>query len=163
MFYVYYLCFKLVFHAFLENLFKWSEFFFSYRIIPAYNLYPFLDRFRYLWILVLSKINFRYTKSNPGFIQNDSWLLCKIIKWKKLEAIVLSWKCITQSFIKWKQESTSAAILNMLLLYSYCGIRAYLFSPDEWSCYFFFFTWNNCCEFFTSDGVILESVYQQHN
>ena len=35
MFYMHYFCFKLVFRALSENLFKCSEIFFSYRIIPV--------------------------------------------------------------------------------------------------------------------------------
>ena len=35
--------------------------------------------------------------------------------------------------------------------------RAYLFTPEEGSCYAFS-TRNNCCEFLASDGVIFQSV-----
>ena len=41
----------------------------------------------------------------------------------------------------------------------YFGTRAYLFSPDEGSCYIFS-TRNNCCEFLASYGVISQSVIQ---
>ena len=37
------------------------------------------------------------------------------------------------------------------------GTRAYLFSPEEGSCYVFS-TRNNCCKFLASDGVIFQSV-----
>ena len=45
---------------------------------------------------------------------------------------------------------------TFLLLF---GTRAYLFSPDEGSWYIFS-TRNNCCEFFASYGVIIQSVAQ---
>ena len=43
---------------------------------------------------------------------------------------------------------------TMLCVAIYFGTRAYLFSPDERSCYVFSI-WNNCCEFLAFDGVIL--------
>ena len=46
---------------------------------------------------------------------------------------------------------------NALLLYF--STRAYLFSPEERSCYVFL-TRNNCCEFLASYGVIIQSVIQ---
>ena len=42
------------------------------------------------------------------------------------------------------------------------GTRAYLFSPEEGSCYVFS-TRNNCCEFLASDGVIFQSVLKPIN
>ena len=41
----------------------------------------------------------------------------------------------------------------------YFGTCAYLFLPDEGSCYIFS-TRNNCCEFLASSGVIIQSVTQ---
>ena len=44
----------------------------------------------------------------------------------------------------------------------YFGIPAYLFSPDEGSCYIFW-TQNNSFEFLASYGVILQSDIQPYN
>ena len=52
-----------------------------------------------------------------------------------------------------KHESRN--VINTLLLHF--GTRAYLFSPEEGSCYVFS-NRNNCCEFLASDGVIFQSV-----
>ena len=41
----------------------------------------------------------------------------------------------------------------LLLWLLFCGTRTYLFSPDDWKIVFRFTTWNNCLEFFVSDGV----------
>ena len=38
------------------------------------------------------------------------------------------------------------------------GTRAYLFSPDEGSCYIFSIR-NNCCEFLASYGVIFQVIF----
>ena len=43
----------------------------------------------------------------------------------------------------------------------YFGTRAYLFSPEEGSCYVFS-TRNNCCEFLASYGIIIQSVIQSY-
>ena len=45
------------------------------------------------------------------------------------------------------------------MLLFYFGTHAYLFSPEEWSCYIFT-TRNNCCQFLPSYGVIIQSVTQ---
>ena len=47
---------------------------------------------------------------------------------------------------------------NITVTY-YFGTRAYLISPEEGSCYVFSIQ-NNCCEFFASYSVIIQSVAQ---
>ena len=67
------------------------------------------------------------------------------IRCKKLTTIVSGRKNVPQPWVRQKQVSTSAEMI---------GTCAYLFSPDEGSCYIFS-TWNNCCEFLASYGVTL--------
>ena len=43
----------------------------------------------------------------------------------------------------------------------YFSTRAYLFSPEEGSCYVFSY-WNNCCEFLATYGVIFQSDIQSY-
>ena len=56
-----------------------------------------------------------------------------------------------------RQTKTGKHECRTLLLYF--GIRAYMFSPDEVSCYIFS-TQNNCCEFLASYGIIIQSIIQ---
>ena len=46
-------------------------------------------------------------------------------------------------------------------MYVYFGTRAYLFSPQEGSCYVFY-TRNNCCKCLASYGVIIQRVIQSY-
>ena len=45
----------------------------------------------------------------------------------------------------------------------YCGTRTNLFSSAKGSYYFFFSIINKCCEFHTSDCVILKNGHQSKN
>ena len=51
------------------------------------------------------------------------------------------------------QETRNSNALLILF-----GTRAHLFSPDEGSCFIFSIR-NNCCEFFTSYGVIFKVIF----
>ena len=64
-------------------------------------------------------------------------------------------KIVARPFFRRKQVSTSAEGTLLLLF----GTRAYLFSPEEGSCYVFS-TRNNCCEFLAFYGVVTQSVTQ---
>ena len=58
----------------------------------------------------------------------------------------------------------SSSILECLwvsTLLLHFGTRAYLFSPDEKSCYIFS-TQNNCCKFLAPYGVILQSDFHPY-
>ena len=56
------------------------------------------------------------------------------------------------------RKSVSWQVCITLLLHF--GTLAYLFLPDEGSCYIFS-TQNNCCEFLAFYGVLLQSDIQQ--
>ena len=66
----------------------------------------------------------------------------------------LGQKYIAQPFVRRKQVSTSAKTLLL-----HFGTHAYMFLPDEGSCYVFL-TRNSWCEFLASYGVIILSVIQ---
>ena len=75
------------------------------------------------------------------------------IRCKKLATIVPCRKKVTRPFV----SVTKIGKEECCTLLLYFGTRAYLFSPEERSCYVFS-TRNNCCKFFASDGAIFQSV-----
>ena len=84
----------------------------------------------------------------------DNTLKSNTIRCKKFATIVLGWKNVARSFFRQKQVSTSAKMHTLLLHF---GIRAYLISPEEGSCYVFSIQ-NNCCEFLASDVLFFKVI-----
>ena len=84
------------------------------------------------------------------------------IRCKKLATIVSGRKNVARSFVRRKQVSTSAEMLQQrtftFTLQLHFGTRAYLFSLDEGSCYSFSAR-NNCCEFLASYGIIFKKIF----
>ena len=101
--------------------------------------------------------NWRFEERFNKTLKNNT------IRCKKLAIIVLGRKNVAWRFFRRKQGSMSAEMLLLLLmlcrmpLLLHFGTCAYLFSPEEGSCYVFS-TQNNCCQFLASDGVIFQSV-----
>ena len=111
------------------------------------------------WLLQWSTTNWCFEVWLNNTLKNNT------IRCKKLAIIVLGRKNVAWRFFRRKQGSMSAEMLLLLLmlcrmpLLLHFGTRAYLFSPEEGSCYVFS-TRNNCCELLAFYGVITQSVIQ---
>ena len=75
---------------------------------------------------------------------------------------VINWPLAPLNFAMLQNVNMLMAIASTTLWYSEIRVAngtmcAYLFSPDEGSCYVFS-TWNNCCKFLASYGVTFQSI-----
>ena len=83
------------------------------------------------------------------------------IRCKKLASIVSGQKIIARPFFRPKQVSTKPKC-NSCYISLYFSTPAYLFWPEEGSCYVFS-TWNNCCEFLASDGLFFKVLLNHYS